>query len=713
MSYTTENAKDYVAREMLVLMRPRIRTTTWTQHSGDIYFNSFTYGYVTAVSVNGTALAAGSSASLSAGEFYYDPDTPKLYLRKSSGTPQASDWIVVTFELYLATKELNWYRDPTDSTSRPVCWRGVIRESPVITRSVRDAIFGFSPVNATGITCTNDREYFQSILHDISLNLADVVVYHLAGRAITSNFQKIFTGVGGDYSFDDKTVSFSILDKSYRFDKRMDNGNDATEWNAPGGAVDSDPSVARSAIRTIYGAKKGVRGICITANWTGGATAKQWAVQTAAWGKSQRQFTVLADGSNTFTVSLADAAVLWEIWKYGYPDWINGVWGGGGAFRNITNVNKATGVVTYDGADTNLNPASPDMVSNIGNQAIGLLQNGLYFAYTGGLNAGETALFHADFCGFISGAESGVPGTDPDTVNPNVDIFFTQKALGALIAPTINGSTFGAFGNPVVVLYHILKDRLGMAESEIDTDAFLACATSQDFRVAMSTIDDDGDSQPVYRDVINRLLTTALLQAYIDENGKFTIAPIGPCAADPDFSIQDSDLLGPQFSISYRDITSVRVVGQKINYWPVSPNGTAPPTTAEPYSLENDKYEIDETVEMSAQAYLHQVENQRQIDTYFCEHDGSILTAAEFATRISQILGERRGYIQAYVKVGLHGANIGDTIEVESTKLDGYAYDGETTNTRKYKVVEISKELGGVRMLLDDQKGIEDNTGDW
>ena len=720
MTWSTENAKDVVEKNMFIVMRPRRRATSWTLSSGSVYYNDFSYGYVTSVSVNGTALTLDTSSSCAAGKYYFDSTLNRLYVRKSDSTAIAgSDWVVVVFELYISTKATSWYRNPTDNTSLEVYWHGIITDTPTITRSISDNIFGYSPVQNTSVSCFYEKEYLQEIIYDSSFSLAEVVIYHNAGSLSTGNIQKIFTGVLGDYRFDDNKIDFQILDKSYRLDTLLDNSASDSYHSILGASPNTDPTFSGGPIRTIYGMKSGVRPIDIDYYAAADVSVnRKWSMMTDAWGTNILSPTVTATTTTTKTVSVADAIKMKRAYDAGFQYIVSGA---GWEPALISSINTGTGVITHSvcgAADSTfyLRPITQRLTSLFSAHLI-LLQNGYSIVYAPTGAAGPNVIFTdgTDHLYFTIRDETTVSSIVITTINPaDGDYFVMDKVLGADIAPTISGSTFGHSWNPVTILYHFIKDRLGFAESEIDTAQFSSLASSVDWLCGFNTIEDENqEDHPTYLDVITKLCTTALVYSYIDEDGRFTIKAAGPAAVTPDLSITDADIIQVDYDFSYSDVSSVRVLGQKIEHYLVGGAADDAPDNGYPYEEAKNQYEIDETVQMNVQNYLHQIDRERQIDTYFISHSQSGLTASQYATRIAEFLGERKGRVTCYVKAGAHGLDIGDTVQITRTRQPGYAYDGQTEQSRKYIIAEITKELGGVKIVLDDQKGIEDNTGDW
>jgi hypothetical protein len=58
-------------------------------------------------------------------------------------------------------------------------------------------------------------------------------------------------------------------------------------------------------------------------------------------------------------------------------------------------------------------------------------------------------------------------------------------------------------------------------------------------------------------------------------------------------------------------------------------------------------------------------------------------------------------------------ANVGVNYQVTRDHLPGFEYSFEAENQRTMNLVEVQKDLSSVSLVLDDQKGVSDNSGDW
>lgn len=703
MSYSTENAKDAVQKNMFVVLRPRIRLTSWTLDSGSVYKASCSK-YVYSVYRNGTAYTLGTSTSLSASYYYYDADAEFLYIRKAdSSAPSSSDWIIVTMELHLSTKDGYWYRVPTDDTTEEVFWHSLITTPPTVTKSAIDSVFGFSPVQASTVSCINDSDYFQDITYGMSANLADAIIWHQAGSISTSNFTKIFTGYMGDFDFNDGQIQFSLVDRTWQFDEKMDNGasNDryTAEQSGPDG-TDVDRAFAGKPIRSMYG-DASQKLVCTTAKYDTPANTdnREWSYLTYEYGTNFPSFTVSSVISAfTFEVSDNEADIIAAAFSQGYTKMlINGV------VEDIQNVDTNTNRV-----DTlTTNAAS-------GGMTVYLLPYSRLFLKQG--DNWYKLVYSTDYLISNDPQTFGVTLTSTvessrgiSVINPDEDFIVAGSGCGHYIRPTVSGNYFGTMFNPLVVLYHIIKDRFGVAEASIDGSSFTTAVAANDITICSVQIPNDEDSDfPSYWEVINRLLTTALCRAYNDADGKFSIYQIQPTAGSADLELTDDDLFDPSYEFSFSDTANVTLTN-KFRYYSVARSKAD--VLADSASGVGIVTQVNEFPRVSATysgfTYLHNSDKAQEIETYLPFGSTAI------STRIAELLGERRGRLRCYIKAGAHGLELGDTVQITRTKQPGFTFDSDTTQSRKYIVMEISKEIGGVKLVLDDQKGIEDNTGDW
>lgn len=716
MSYSVENAKDNIRHDMFVRLSPRIRILTWTGYSGSVYRVSFNH-HVASVRQEDQDLDSteGSSVSLSAGQYYYDSENKFLYFRKAdSAAPDSTDWIVITYELYLSTIDGYWHRTPTDSASQVVFWNGLITESPSVSRNSSDQMFGFSPVSASPLSFINDAAYFQEDLHESSFNEASAEIYHCAGSLSVANIQKLFTGLCGDIGFTDRSITISLLDKIWKLYSPMGNG-DLLDYYAPTttgpDGTDLDRSSSGQSIRNVYGYAKALRAVCVTSvnDSPTSSNNRDWSFLSLEHGNNTLSATIVSvDTAFIFYVSIANSILFERAYNLGFINLIiNGVQ------EEISAIDTSTGKITTTTTNGAVAAATVNLIPYAN---IYLITENAWHKLTFG-SANDYTLTGIGYDSYGVRLTTTVESSRAiSVINPQTD-FIMADVLGHNIAPTIGGSPFSHSYSPTAALYHILKTRYGMAESEIDTTAFTAVDAASDINYCSAVIPASLDDQfPSYLDVVSKFLTTQLLRSFIDSDGKFSIKQVGPAATPADLSVTDNDISIVGYSYAGADVASVSFKNLQTGKWVVrskaditgaAVSGTGP--TYDTSYLNESFFPLGFSANASINSYLHKSNRISELDSYFISDNST----SAYLTRLSQVYGDRRCRLICIIKSGAHGLDIGDTVEITREKQPGFEYDGTTENSRKYIVVEIEKQLSQVRLVLDDQKGIEDNTGDW
>jgi hypothetical protein len=167
--------------QFLCVITPRRRETGFSVYSGSVYRKSFTYGYVSSVEVDGTELTSNTSTSLSAGEYYYDYENSYLYVRLSDSSNPDDSYCVVFYELYLATFDEHWYRDPLDDTTETVYFEPLIQKSPQIKLTTDDVFFGYMPSLTSSIKLSNAEHTLERHIYDSSFNRASIKIWNVLG----------------------------------------------------------------------------------------------------------------------------------------------------------------------------------------------------------------------------------------------------------------------------------------------------------------------------------------------------------------------------------------------------------------------------------------------------------------------------------------------------------------------------------------------------
>lgn len=289
------------------------------------------------------------------------------------------------------------------------------------------------------------------------------------------------------------------------------------------------------------------------------------------------------------------------------------------------------------------------------------------------------------------------------TINPDESYVLISRN-GASVDQSMNGSAFDVdelYPSSVRLIYHFLRSIVGLAESEINTTSF-STADAAVTRYCEVLIPADGGEYPTVKEIITRLCANDFLRTYFDKDGKFKVRVIEPAAVSPDLELTDDDLFDVSYSFDTNDVSQVTIRWVDSELYSVSKGGF----------VGYRRLPSEKTSTYGGPTYLYEDERERVIYTYGY-NNGTPTVEQDFANKYGQLLGQRRGLMSCLVKAGAYELELGDTVKITRKKQPGYAYDGETENARSYVVTQIRKQIDGVYLVLDDQKVIEENSGDW
>jgi hypothetical protein len=206
--------------------------------------------------------------------------------------------------------------------------------------------------------------------------------------------------------------------------------------------------------------------------------------------------------------------------------------------------------------------------------------------------------------------------------------------------------------------------------------------------------DSSGEDFKTYKDIISEIMRTAMLRLGKNTSGKWSLMQIGPMGS-PSKTIEDDEIqMGSvSYTFDYSDVVSDVVVE---------------------YAKQDLGEVVDGGVSTSSSSsetakFLHSQRRQKTVPSL--HYDAT--EAATLAQRYSFALAERRGILTIQTKNRFFDVLLGDVIRLSRQKIPGYSYAVGTTRTKDFVVIETLKSLNRVTLTLDDQKGIEDNSGSW
>lgn len=699
MSYATLLESERVNPQMLVVVRPYASMITgWTVFSGSVYRKAQTDQVISCSDSDGT-LTVNTTTSLSAGQYYHDIENGYLYVRTSSGSSPAVKDFVAEIELYFGTYDAHWHRNPVDTSTRVVYYEPLVITTPSVFKGGQDASFGVFPTRSNTVSFSNLTHYFEPYLYAYSFNQAKIDLYHWldstgVGELAYNNIKKIFTGFCSNVTVTDGYVSIMILDSSDLFNN---------EWRNPTGDnfftlttfPNLDPVASGYPIRYVYGRVDGHVPINIdyvSKNYTT-SDNRDWIVCNGTIATSPSVSTTVTGVSSTTTRTYVVSVAGLDVGDSVYMDHIgpghqHGV--------TITAINRVSNYFDHAAIHSAMNSGDTVIRGFIG--SVTIVQNNITYDaqygrdYTVGNFSGTSIGFS-----FTTSLESNLGMAS--TLSPNDRV--VCRVYGKTNAITLSGGGFGAndteisnLTNPVVILFDVLKQIF--SESELALTSFSTLESTRTDALGLVFPEFKSYKFPTFKDIISEICKTCLLKIYQDDDLKWAVSAIGPMASNT-YSVTDDKILldSYNYSFDYTRIYSDVLVSYDRNE----------------VSLGTDSSQShSRTLATSTVASrLHRVNKQYDFKcSYFRLADAETL-----ASRLRYIYGDRLGTIQISSKNNLFSAEINGVLEIERQSIPGFSYVQGTNQTLDSVIVSIDKSLNSVKLVLDDQKGIEDNEASW
>lgn len=716
MTYVANTEKPTERSRTFVVLRPKRRVVDWALHSGTIWVADFDYGDVVKLNFNGVAAVEGQLVPtigpvLNADEWVYDHEEQKLYIKKSVIPDDELDWVVVFYEMRLSNDAGHWFQTPTDDSTREVYYDSVIIQSPTWRQEQSDVLFGFFPVTVSSLNLSNGRALFNRHVHDTSWHLGEIFIYHMLGDEDVANCKQIFRGYTRNVSWNNDSVQIAIESIFKVLEKTFSSAKTVTTLNFP----TAEPDALREVwpIRVVFGRKDGFSPINLdypVSPATHSTTNnRDWLVSQNQGNLAELTKNINPAGTNTSTqTTLTDVTGLMIEDEIYLSDCSVGV--------EITAIDTGTKIVTHSAAGARgvLTGAT------VFRSWVGYI----YIWVTDGIRHRvpmqywSTTLL-ADGCkGFtlVDNFEGGIAGF-PSPFNPdNHTIYCRVYGEKANLTYSVGGgpvSTDSANGgnqnNIAATIYHMLRTIPGYDPEAIDEDSFADAVSGRDDSIGYSIPTEKTDQFPTYNEIILDLLRTGLMRLQINDfNGTAAIgiSLIGPLATPQDKILDNTQFGRFRHELLYEDLFSQATVDYDIG--DVSTNLFG--RQRDPFSTVNPSSDMA--------VYLHEIENNFEMDAYLIKvkttaDPNGILPAVNYSQRVLSILSDRRGRVSLSGRNDLILAELGQTYRVDREQLPGYDFEEGTNQSRKYALVESEKGPSETSIVLEDQKGIEDNTSLW
>ena len=678
-------------------MFPRRRVEGWTVVSGFIYSASFDYGKPSGVSFNEEVFEEAGSATTGAGEWYFDEDTNTIYARTEQSADPDSGQLIVTYPLYVATTDTYWYATPTDSSSETVYYEALIQKDPVIKSTSSDNLFGYFPTQTSSITLANSENQLTRHIHDGSFNVASIMIYHSLGDEITvADTKLVYNGLMSDIQYSDNTVIINTVDRIDLFNKEWRNSN--TSFFSTSDFANLNPIFIGKPIRYVYGYVKGFVPVNVdfVDESPGTSDNRDWVVVGNQTGLTEVSRTVPASPSSTTTRTYVNFVEGIQVGDSIFFDRASGT----DEYHLVTAINISPAYIEHEALATPMDTG--DTVKKGFVSKVEIIQDDITYVCHYNRDYTVNLAMSAGCSGFSFTTTMEANTGLPSTLSPSDRVLCT--VYGRVNDLTLGGPTFGDndpftnnLSNPAMVIYDIIKNKSGIAESGINTALFTSVQNDTQLEgIGFAIPKTAQGSFPTYKQIITDILQTGLLRLYFDQDQTWAISLLAPLTSSVD-TIDNAEIMGEfGYSYSYGDVISdilVEYLMQEMSNIPARSSG--------------DKSLV--TAESATAKYLHKVDKQKTFESlHFRETD-----AQELADRLSFVFGDRRGVIKINGRSQFFDLELNDTITVSREKLPGFEFVSGTERSVEGAVIDISKSLNSVNIEIDDQLGIENNSGSW
>lgn len=690
MSYATLLNEDGVRSEYLIILKPARRVQGFSIFSGSVYSVAFNYGQVIEVMQNATALTEAFTTSLSVGQFFYDVDAQILYVRMSDSSNPSTKFVTATYEIYAGTSAEHFHRIPTDTSTRQVFYDSTVQQAPVVKQTQSDGLFGFIPVQQTEIKLINAEHSLERHVYDSSFNLRKVDVYHFLDELIPGNVKLVMRGTMGRVGYESGKVSISVTDRTDQFNQEFRNPGGTSFWS-DSDFPNLDPNFFGRAIRYVYGRVDGFVPVNLDYLLELPTTS-----ENRTWG-------VRADKTKLNDITRVVAAAPASTATRVYLTSVSGLMVGDSI--RVTKATPESTFVTAVGVNfVDVSPAfasgapvNPNTVFRPTISRVSIIQNNVRYDALYIRDYTQNIGLATDVLGFdfTTSMESNL--TLPQTLSPNDKVFC--RVYGKQNDVTLGGPALGGDDTdtanltaPAPILIDLIKSRLGIPETELDSASFTALQAATTEALSFAIPKGSRNDFPTFKQIISDIIQTLLLRLVIDQDTKIRVALVAPLGSEEktidELEVQDASL---RYEFSYQDLISLFLVEYGARE---QPDDAA--TSGEQVNVV--------TATSDTARYLHQINKQRtQRSLHLKEADAQVL-----ADHLAAVFGDRQGRLTLSSKNRFFDTELSDTLMVSREKLPGFAFADGTARTRKFSVLSTDKGLRQIQLEMDDQKGVED-----
>lgn len=597
----------------------------------------------------------------------WDDDAQEITL------PGGSLDYLIEYELFFATTDLVWHREPTDETTRFVQWQGLLLNTPTVTARADDQARGFTPSFSGQLIIEQvDYELSQHVF-DSSFNDIEVDLYHVFDplNLKPENVSLLIKGVGGNIEISNDQFRLRVFDKLKRLERNLSHiSYDVFEEtfnvqfsqfpvlvdnNAPG-TFDVPPYIFGTIVRLLP----------INCDWNSTPSTSDnriWFCGMALADYSSgsvttpyKRFPVVTkveiwDGSTWTTISASDYTVSAST-SYGGTD---------GAVAAFPVFVELSATAESNASIGTFDPATDFVrVEMKGPDGHWQIKGGFYEDYQSGNSVS------ADL-------KAELPNDCPPCILLNTLLDLNILELDEVDEDSWDSVRKNLADNYITPAAYISPEASGGADDGNGGGS----ATVISFQPAESA-----------KNMTQRLLNMGLLRLYVNNVGKIAVSIIEPMPDDPDHKILEAECLETlSMSVDYQDIRSFVTTQDNL----ISDKNGSQTTTIGGIDTEVRVHRRDDGSGVTVKA-------------------APAISAALLLDNYQSILSYPKYRGQITLDHTWFHVNIGDIVEYFSKRIPGEKFDG-TEKSAKYVVVGYEKRPDRITLTLDPQPGVEENTG--
>jgi hypothetical protein len=721
MAFSTNIADQSIEKHSLVVIRPRKRLVDWNIVSGSIYSKSFSLGKVTRVwnEYNNTdGLTEGGSPSLSSGQFYYDQTTETLYVDNPID-PDLNTYpgMTVEFELNISDAPFTGPRDPLNNNSETIDWIPYLKNIPQSQNGSQDTLYGFIPLIQSNLSILNGDGFFNDLLHECSFYLCPVKVYILANPdyekgVLFSDVQEIFLGFSSGMEYRDDELNISCVDYNTFFDREFSLPVRMNTSQFPLAEPDSVSPGQEWYARRIYGMVDGFRPINIDYNATPATNNnRDWVVRDL-----ENDTDDLA-GNLNYTVDHLAANTGTRTYftdppAYNIGDWIilnnNSV----NYYVEVEDVNRSLKYIDHEPLVRTIIAGDTGTRYDVARVIVMSEDGTIPYWLRPGI---DYTLFNnttLDVSGFVMADnwEAALSFTDNGGIfDPSKNPIYVRAYSSSWVGSYYSSNDVGTLAensgrsSQAVTILHKIINSSGFDISLIDENTFSA-ATNQSLGFSVPASHTQ-INLPTYKSLMSQILSSMLWKLSFVTDGseiKVGLVEVGPFVGSGDYTADETEHNNFTYKHDYGDVYSDIL----INY-------STKERVIDGGVLGSSVWEFLQgltTSECFAGKHLHLA--SKTFSTSILQYDP--LEAQVISDRYSFILGDRRGIYSIILgQEFLNSVNLGAEYVLKRERLPGFSFVYGTEQERQLELIEVQKSSQAVSIVLEDQKGIQDNAGDW